>query len=346
MHKNALILLVFAICIIHGSFAQSSYPPSFERMISAPTIPFVSRATVDYTHIYEHKDHEITVCEYNWNESRSDVSFSNLWQNCTARLNEMGLVTHFYARTKTTPYALQADDHYEYDSEGRIISMESANVSKTLAYYTNTPTDSIVRYQYDDYTSNWYKMEKVERTLCDGYYDSKIYTFNNEKAEYVYKRTTRYFLDECNRVIKSMDLDSSAGQIYEYSYLENGYTETITWYGADHASFKYEYTFYPTGALEKSVYSEWTSYGYWRPCITESYSYDYLPAGLETILNDCKYRIENNSIVIEEGQNYCITHIDGHIISVGTSDETPIEVPKQAVLLLTIEGKTRKLILD
>lgn len=293
------ILLPIIICIANILCAQNNYVSNANILINTPQVPLVSTVTIDYTHVYENKLHEVYTFEYEWTQNNTNVTFEDQWNKYYAEMNANGDVVYYEGKSKTYPYPYSCKDSYEYDSLHRVIKKESNENSRTLAYYTNTNNDSIVSGSYNDFVGKWIKITKEEIKRTDSYFDRIYYTFNNDTQSYVYRFTNRNYIDSKGRVVKSMDIDSSSGCVYEYSYIENGYTELITYYGSSHASFKKDYIFNGQGYISSYYYYEWFNGSYWKPCIMSEYTYDYITVSIEKNEKGKLFSIQGYNILFE-----------------------------------------------
>lgn len=295
-----LILLGLFSCVASMLSAQDNYVPNANILINAPEIPLVSRVTIDYTNVYENKEHVIYDFEYKWTQNNTNVVYEDLWNDYYAILDSNGDVVYYESKSKTYPYPYQIQDTYEYDSQHRVIKRESGESLRTIAYYTNSDTDSVVTWSYESFLGDWLKIEKEEIKHSDSYFDRVFYTYNNETKSYDYKFTNRNYLDSEGRVVKSMDIDSSSGSIYEYIYEENGYTELITYYGGSHASFKKEYVYNNEGDVKSYYYYEWVYDSYWEPCILTEYTYNYITALREEVELDRDFSIRGCDLLFAD----------------------------------------------
>ena len=292
-----LILLGFLSCVASMLSAQSNNIPNADILINAHEIPHVSCVTIDYTNVYENKEHVIYNFEYKWTQDNTNVVYEDLWNDYYAIFDTNGDVVYYESKSKTYPYPYQIQDTYEYDSQHRVVKRESGESVRTVAYYTNSDTDSVVTWSYESLLGDWLKIEKEEIKHSDSYFDRAFYSYNNETQSYDYKYTNRNYLDSEGRVVKSMDIDSSAGSTYEYIYEENGYTELITYYGGNHANFKKEYVYNNEGDVKSYYYYEWVNDSYWKPCIMTEYTYNYIAALIEDVEQDRDFYIQGYDLL-------------------------------------------------
>lgn len=342
-----IILSITLLCLANLLNAQNNYVPICNNLISAPKVPLVSTVTIDYTHIYDNKEHVIYNFEYEWTQNNTNVNFEDQWNEYSAVLNTNGDVIYYEGKSKTYPYPYECQDTYEYDSQHRVIKKESSGNSRTLAYYTNTDTDSIVTFLYDDYLGKWLKTGKEDVKYFDSYVDRELYRFNNETKNYEYRFTNRNYINSEYRIIKSIDIDSSAGSVYEYTYEKNGYIEFITYFGNDHASFKKEYLFNERGDITSYHYYEWFNGSYWKPCIMIEYSYNYIATSIENIEIEEKFTIHGHKILFKEDTEVSICTLNGVILFQGIVAQGQfISLPsKQQLYILKIGDRVHKVVL-
>lgn len=341
--KNLSILLIYCSLCYSIMNAQTVDNFNYFELIEAPKIPLVSQIKVDYTNVYETPTGKVETFIYEWSNDNQYVKFKDLWNTNEAELDANKNVTFYKSVSKMYPYSIVNQDYYKYDSLNRVIEKEIPNSSIIKAYYTETPTDSVITWNYDKTLATWYKTEKIEVSYYDNYFDKLYYSYNNENQSYNYRYTTRYYLDNDDRIIQFKDLDSSAGSIYDFTYTDNGYIKYITYYGANHASFKYEYTFNEQGDIATEKYYEWMNNSYWKPCITTKNEYIYLGAGINKIENEEEYSLNGNCLTINTDNTVSVYSIDGRIIYSGAKYGKIVNLPYNQIVILKIAERCYKI---
>ena len=341
--KSLLKLIIVLASVSQISQAQTLNNSNYFELIESPKIPHVSQITIDYTNIFETPSTTIEHFLYNWSQNNTHVSFEDLWNNYEASFDSQNNVTFYKATYKKYPYSISFFDNYEYDSSNRVIQKETPNSSITKAFYTGTPTDSVISWHYENVCNAWYKTDKIEVTHSNDYFDKAYYSYSNDIQSYIYKFTTRYYLDDKKRVIQIKDLDSTAGSIYNFVYTDAGYDMYITYYGDSHAIFKYEYTFNEQGDITTEYYYEWMNNSYWRPCIIYKNQYTYINSSINRINQDTNYSVKGNILTINTDECATVYSIDGSIIYHGAEAETTINLSNNQFVILRIADAVYKI---
>lgn len=337
--KYYLITLVFALLTLTLK-AQPVYNPNSRSLIEAPYIPFVSSVIIDYTNVYDNIDHAIYDFPYHWSQNNTHVTYEDQWNTYAANLDTSGNIIYLEEKSKTYPYAT-SQQSFEYDSFNRVIKRELSDTHKTIAYYTDSHTDSIIDWSYDNYLKKWLKTQKIEIHYSDTYIDHISYTYNNESCSYNHYLTNRNYLDSQGRIIQSIDLNSTAGSILEYNYDELGHTLLISYHGSNHAAFKHEYVYNENGDLIANNYYEWMNGSYWKPCIMSEYTYNYLDTAIYNVTKPENFIIYNNNIVFNLDNTVTITTLKGINIfhgKINSKTEIPLNVGETYIIRVNDEA--------
>lgn len=281
---NRILLLLSLICSCISTEAKWINPP-FSQYLPTEHVPIAKSAQVEYKNIYETPQTKSFTIAYNWANDNREVSYKYMESTYTIEFDADNNIIHWKQEYIANYEPAVIEYFYVYDELNRVIERYTPELSRVNFYYNEENISTLVFWQYEPAFDKWMKMEKMDFEYYDGGYDCKLYSYNNETDEYKYLRTTRYSLNEDGKVIFYKDVDSSAGQEHQYVFNEHGYAYLISWYGADHASYKYEYVYNERGDLSNSIYSEWNG-SYWKPCITENYTYEYLDSGIDEIYNN------------------------------------------------------------
>lgn len=281
---NRLLLLLSLIFSCIFSEAKWVNPP-FSHYLPTENVPMAKSAQVEYKNIYATPQTKNCTISYNWTNGNRKVSYKYMESTYTIEFDEDNNIIHWKQEYIANYEPAIIEYFYVYDDLNRVVERYTPESSRVDFYYDDENISSLVSWQYEPVFEKWMKMDKMDFEYYEGGFDCKLYSYNNETNEYMYLRTTRYSLNEDGKVIFYKDVDSSAGQEHQYIFNERGYTYLISWYDADHASFKYEYVYNERGDLSNSIYSEWNE-SYWKPCITEVYTYDYMDSGIEDVYNN------------------------------------------------------------
>ncbi len=337
-----LFVIVSFICLSQFSIIAQTYSvPQKGVLLSHESIPRANSVTTIYSNVYQN----IYNKEYNfpfiWSENKRHVEYETMWLNIEANFDDKDRLISYYAKSKEYPYPVQQDDRYEYDNQNRVVKI-SNDFCFYKAYYTDSPTDSVVRWDYDKLANSWYKTSKDEILYSNDYYDIAHYSFDNDVQKYTYHFTTRYHLDSTGRVVKSADIDSSAGSVFEFEYSDKGYSLFISYYNSEHPIFKYDVEFTDNGDLAHELYYEWMNGSYWKLCTQKFNIYDYFNAGIESVCQDNLFTISGRLLQINTDKPIVISTMSGLAIYAGSNRDGVIKLPSHTFCIIRIAEQSYK----
>ena len=341
---NILVLLVAFSFTTKAQYFSGPYTPFTGEFSQKPT-----KAAKTHVKRYNHRE---ILEEY---DLISNYSEDSLELDLVESYKHYKYTFHLNGKIKTFDRKINFErqiSRFTYTEDGKILKDEllderGKKLVETNYYYTNTDTDSIVAYRYNEVYNKMMPFHKEIIEYNSEGYNAGYSMFIYELGKYEKPRYRKYILDSKNRPLQVLDIQDKNRRLHsQYTYTDTGYKEINYKIDGTTPNDRCEYEFNEKGDLIRRSLEFWNEYQeYWILEFIEEKTYTFNTTDNERIeTKSTNIIVSEGSVIVKSSYEkpYAIYSVEGKLYKQGILIDSVIRIPLNKGIYVIIVGDEKR----